>query len=92
VVSELHYLAVQSGDKRLVEFLSTDETVLAVMAAAVDVIEAAGVAVDPGDDAAAHLRRAVHWRRYSRGPVDALHRSCGADISRGSLRLLGSIR
>jgi hypothetical protein len=92
VVSELHYLAVQSGDKRLVEFLSTDETVLAMMAAAVDVIEAAGVAVDRGDDAAAHLRRAVHWRRYSRGPVDALHRSCGADISRGSLRLLGSIR
>jgi hypothetical protein len=92
VVSELHYLAVQSGDKRLVEFLSTDETVLAMMAAAVDVMEAAGVAVDPGDDAAAHLRRAVHWRRYSRGPVDALHRSCGADISRGSLRLLGSIR
>jgi hypothetical protein len=92
VVSELHYLALQSGDKRLVEFLSTDETVLAMMAAAVDVIEAAGVAVDRGDDAAAHLRRAVHWRRYSRGPVDALHRSCGADISRGSLRLLGSIR
>jgi hypothetical protein len=45
-----------------------------------------------GDDAAAHLRRAVHWRRYSRGPVDALHRSCGADIARGSLRLLGRTR
>jgi hypothetical protein len=92
VVSELHYLALQSGDKRLVEFLSTDETVLAMMAAAVDVIEAAGVAVDRGDDAAAHLRRAVHWRRYSRGPVSALHRSCGDDIARGSLRLLGRVR
>lgn len=91
-VSELHTLAVQSGDSRLTEFLSTDATVLAVMAAAVDVVEAAGVGVDTGDDAASHLRRAVHWRRYSRGPVDALHRSCGADISRGSLRLLRQAR
>jgi hypothetical protein len=91
-VAELRALAVQSGDERLGEFLATDETVLAVMAAAVDVVEAAGVAVDRGDDAASHLRRAVHWRRYSRGPVDALHRSCGADISRGSLRLLGQMR
>jgi hypothetical protein len=91
-LTELNSLAVQSGDERLAEFLSTDETVLAVMAAAVDVVEAAGAAVDRGDDAAAHLRRAVHWRRYSRGPVDALHRSCGADIARGSLRLLGRAR
>jgi hypothetical protein len=91
-IAELQALAVQSGDDRLGEFLSTDETVLAVMGAAVDVVEAAGVAVDRGDDAASHLRRAVHWRRYSRGPVDALHRSCGADICRGSLRLLGQVR
>jgi hypothetical protein len=91
-LTELNSLAVQSGDERLAEFLSTDETVLAVMAAAVDVVEAVGAAVDRGDDAAAHLRRAVHWRRYSRGPVDALHRSCGADIARGSLRLLGRAR
>jgi hypothetical protein len=91
-LTELNSLAAQSGDERLAEFLSTDETVLAVMAAAVDVVEAAGAAVDRGDDAAAHLRRAVHWRRYSRGPVDALHRSCGADIARGSLRLLGQAR
>ena len=88
----MNSLAAQSGDKRLAAFLTTDETVLAVMAAAVDVVEAVGVAVDRGDDAAAHLRRAVHWRRYSRGPVDALHRSCGADITRGSLRLLGRTR
>ena len=88
-LTEMNSLAVQSGDERLAEFLSTDETVLAVMAAAVDVVEATGTAVDRGDDAAAHLRRAVRWRRYSRGPVDALHRSCGADIARGSLRLLG---
>jgi hypothetical protein len=91
-ITELHSLAVQSGDERLARFLSTDETVLAVMAAAVDVVEAAGVRVDRGEGAAAHLRRAVHWRRYSRGPVGALHRSCGADIARGSLRLLGRVR
>jgi hypothetical protein len=91
-VAELRALAVQSGDEKLGEFLSTDETVLAVMATAVDVVEAAGIAVDRSDDASSHLRRAVHWRRYSRGPVDALHRSCGADISRGSLRLLGQLQ
>jgi hypothetical protein len=66
--------------------------VLAVMSAAVDVVEAVGVQVDRGDDATAHLRRAVHWRRYSRGPVGALHCSCGADIARGSLRLLRQVR
>jgi hypothetical protein len=91
-VAELWALAVQSGDDRLCDFLSTDETVLAMMAAAVDVVEAAGVVVDRGNDAASHLGRAVRWRRYSRGPVNALHRSCGADISRGSLRLLGQVR
>jgi hypothetical protein len=87
---ELRSLAVQSDD--IADFLASDETVLAVMAAAVDVVEQAGVKVDRGDDAAAHLRRAVHWRRYSRGPVDAMHRSCGADIARGSLRLLERAR
>jgi hypothetical protein len=91
-ISELRALAVQFGDEGLTEFLSSDETVIAVMAAAVDVVEATGVAVERGDDAQSHLRRAVHWRRYGRGPVDALHRSCGAAISRGSLRLHGSVR
>jgi hypothetical protein len=91
-IAELRFLAVQSDDQRLAEFLSTDQAVLGMMAAAVEVVKAAGVEVDGGDDAAAHLRRAVHWRRYSRGPVSALHRSCGADIARGSLRLLGRVR
>lgn len=31
---------------------------------------------------------AVRWQRYPRGPVSGLHRACGADIVRGSLRLL----
>jgi hypothetical protein len=91
-LTQIRCLAVQSDNDQLADFLSTDATVLAVMSAAVDVVEAAGVHVDRGDDAAAHFRRAVHWRRYSRGPVSALHRSCGADIARGSLRLLGQDR
>jgi hypothetical protein len=57
------------------------------MAAAVDVVEAAGMKVDRCQDAAGYLRRAVSWQRYSRGPVAGLHRACGADIARGSLRL-----
>jgi hypothetical protein len=91
-VNELCCIAVLSDDDQLADLLSTDATVLAMMSAAVDVVEAVGVQVDRGDDAAAHLRRAVHWRRYSCGPVSALHRSCAADIARGSLRLLGQVR
>ena len=87
-LAELRALAIESGDERLTEFLSADATVIAVMAAAVDVVEAAGLAVDAGDDVAAHRDRAVRWRRYGHAPLDALHRSCAADISRGSLRLL----
>lgn len=88
-ITQLHALAVQFGDDELSRLLTADAAVLAAMTAAVDVLEAAGVGVDRGRDAAAHLCRAVQWRRYSRGPVSALHRQCGADIVRGSLRLLG---
>jgi len=91
-IAEIRTLAVQSDDRRLTDLLADDDTVQATMAAAVDVVEAAGVCVDRGDDPGAHLARAVHWRRYGRGPVDALHRSCAADITRGSLRLLGRTR
>ena len=76
------------GVPGLAEFLSGDDAVLAVMAAAVDVVRAVGLTVDDGDKPAAHLHRALHWHRYSRGPVNHLHRHCGADICRGSLRLL----
>ncbi|TDO10298.1 hypothetical protein EV580_4586 [Mycobacterium sp. BK086] len=70
--------------------LAADEAVDTRMAAAVAVIRAAGLEVDDVDDdasASAHLRRAITWQRYSRGPVSRLHRSCGADIVRGSLLL-----
>jgi hypothetical protein len=76
------------GAPTVAEFLSCDDTVLAAMAAAVDVVAAAGLTVDGADDPSAHLQRALHWHRYSRGPVNRLHRRCGADICRGSLRLL----
>jgi hypothetical protein len=83
--AELETLAVT--DCRISDFLRGDDTVVGRMAAAVDVVEASGLDVDPCDEAAAHLRRAVHWQRYGRGPASALLRSCGADIARGSLRL-----
>jgi hypothetical protein len=87
-VAELRCLQARFGDDRLLQFLGADATALAVMSAAVDVVEAAGMHVDRGDEPDAHARRAVQWSRYARGPVDALHRACAADIVRGSLRLL----
>jgi hypothetical protein len=69
---------------------ASDEQVAARMAAAIDVVRAAGLEVDDVEDDAAvstYLQRAITWQRYSRGPVSRLHRCCGADIARGSLRL-----
>lgn len=89
-VARLEALAATADDELAVPmaaFLRDDDTVLACMAAAVDVVEAAGMAVDPGDDPMTHLCRAAQWRRYHCGPVNAVHRACGADIVRGSLRL-----
>lgn len=98
VAAPLRYLRVRRalaeiralGGVAAGRFLAADDTVLAVMSAAVDVVQSDGLVVDRGADPGAHLRRARYWRHYSRGPVNALHRSCGADIARGSLRLLGS--
>ena len=92
-VAELEALAVaEEGNVVAIgAFLSCDDTVVARMAAAIDVAEAAGL--DPGprdDDLAAHLARAVRWQGYSvgrPGPASDLRRACGADIARGSLRL-----
>ncbi len=84
---ELRSLAA-GGRPALAEFLRGDAAVIGVMAAAVDVVQAAGLTVNPDDEPSAHLDRAMHWHRYSRGPVNSLHRRCGADICRGSLRLM----
>lgn len=83
-VTRLAALAV--SDRRIGDWLSTDPVVAARMAAAVAVVEAAGLTVDTAADPAAQLRRAAHWQRYRRGPVTALHQGCGADIARASLR------
>lgn len=91
-LAELRALATRSGDQELAGFLAADDTVLAAMSAAVEVVEADGMQVEEGDGPAAHRRRAVYWRRYGSGPVDTLHRSASADICRGSLRLLGRCR
>ena len=50
-VSELRVLAAETSDARLASFLDGDDVVLAVMTAAVDVVEATGAEVDRGDDA-----------------------------------------
>ena len=88
-VAELETLAVT--DPRVGEFLSRDDTVVARMMAAMEVVEAIGMNVDRCDTASAHLRRAVQWHRYRRGPVAGTHRACGADIVRGSLRLWAKV-
>ena len=84
---QLRALAAR-GRPALAGFLRGDDAVIAVMAAAVDVVAAAGMAVDRDDQPSAHLHRALRFHRYRSGPVNDLHRSCGADICRGSLRLL----
>jgi hypothetical protein len=91
-LTEMHSLAVELDDDGLFGLLNSDAAVLATMAAAVDVVEADGIRVDPGDHPVAYRRRAVYWRRYGGGPLNALHRSCSADITRGSLRLLDGSR
>ena len=88
-VHELRTLAAQSGDGQLNPFLTADEVVIAVMDAAVEVVEGVGFTVDRPGDQDAQLRRAVRWATYARAPVGILHQRCAKDIARGSLRLLG---
>ena len=91
-IAELEAVAVSRDQlsERISEFLSRDDTVVARMAAAADLPGLPGGPIALDDDPAAHLQRAVRWQRYSRGsdgPVSDVHRACGADIARGSLRL-----
>ncbi len=90
---ELRTLAVRSCDDRLDAFLTADDVVVAVMAAAVDVVEATGFTLGGGDGEGpdAQLNRAMRWQNVARGPVDLLHQRCATDIARGSLRLLGQL-
>lgn len=90
-VVELEVIAIGNAANPLgpavTEFLASDDTVVARMAAALAAAATAGL--DPGP--AAPLRRAVHWQRYLRTSVSDLHRACGADVVRGSLRLAGGV-
>ncbi|MGP4055126.1 hypothetical protein ACTWP6_09960 [Mycobacterium sp. 4D054] len=91
-VDDLHRVAAETRDDGLAGFLAGDDAVIAVMAAAVDAMEATGLRVDRGDSPDAHERRAVYWHRYAGGPVTGHHGRCAAAIARGSLRLLSRSR
>ena len=84
VLTELTGMAAGPGGARLAEFLAGDDVVLARMAAAAEVLGAAGMPVSRAADS---LRMAIGWQRYAEGPVSELHRSCGLDLTRGALRL-----
>lgn len=81
-MTRLRALAARTADQRLDALLTGDTAVRAAMDAAAEVVRADGLELGPDDP----LRRAVRWQRYSRGPVNALHRRCGADLARGALR------
>ena len=91
-LAEAATVAGELADDRISGWLSGQTAVLGTMAAAVAVVESAGLIVDRRSDARSHLNRARYWRGYSAGPVSELHRRCGQDISRGSLRLLRAPR
>jgi hypothetical protein len=87
-VAELEALAVSEGSAgEIGDFLARDDMVFARMAAAVDLAQSAGLQVGSCRDPAGYLSRAARWQRYSREQASAVHRACGADIARGSLRL-----
>lgn len=76
-----------TGSRAIADLLAGDAVVLARMASARAVLEAAGLAVRIGDSHTDLLRAAIAWERYGHGPVSELHRACAADITRGALRL-----
>ncbi|MBX7431720.1 hypothetical protein JDV09_06300 [Mycobacterium sp. Y57] len=91
-VRDLHVVAARCPDPRLPDFLVSDAVAVAVMAAAAEVVRAAGGRVETADDPDALLAAARHWQRFARGPVTGTHRRCALDIARGSLRLLNRSR
>jgi hypothetical protein len=63
-----------------------DDVVFARMAAAAAVLSAAGAADVDCVTRSDHLRRAIRWQRYARGPVSPMHRTCAMEVARGALR------
>lgn len=88
VLSEIACTASELDDGRVWTWLASDAVAAVRTAAATAALEADGLAVDAAMDPDAHLRRALHWRRYGRRTTADLQRRCAADVSRGSLRLL----
>lgn len=84
VLTELTGMSAGPAGARLAQFLAGDDVVLARMAAAAEVLAAAGMPIPRAGDP---LRMAIDWQRYSASPVSELHRWCGLDLSRGALRL-----
>ncbi|MGB8408243.1 MAG: hypothetical protein WCE30_29685, partial [Mycobacterium sp.] len=91
-LAETSCVAAELADGRIDSWLACEAVALVAMAAAVAVVESAGVPVDRGTDARSQLSRARYWRGYSCGPVTDLHRRLGQDITRGSLRMLAGHR
>lgn len=89
VVAACDTLTVRATtDPAIAELLAGDDVALARMGAAREVVAAAGADAPHGTG----LRTALHWRRYAAGPVSPLHRDCGLDIARGTLRRLAGAR
>jgi hypothetical protein len=87
-LAELEALAVSDGpDGQVGGFLARDDTVIARLADAMDLAESAGLRAGSCHDPAGYLSRAMRWQRYSREQGSELHRACGVEIARGSLRL-----
>ncbi len=84
-LTRLRTQAARTGDQRLAAILAGDAAVLAAASAATEVLAADGLDACSGEP----VQRAVRWQRYSRGPVNVLHRRCGADVARGALRMVG---
>lgn len=73
-------------DRSVAGLLHSDEVILTRVAAATQVLCAAGAPIGPVE----HVERARHWQRYGQGPVSAVHRACAADLTAGSLLLWSS--
>ena len=84
VLTELTGMSAGPAGARLAQFVAGDDVVQARMAAAAEVLAAAGMPIPRAGDP---LRMAIDWQRYSAGPVSELHRWCGLDLTRGALRL-----
>ena len=83
VVAEIDRAAAVVRYRRLAGVETVWPARIAAAAAVLDAAGAPAPRIAPAD----HLGRAIHWQRYARGPVSAMHRACAQDAARGALRL-----